>query len=43
MGKLKKYYGLTVKTHIQAAGTLLNPSLRYQYFEEHWNVDPLLL
>jgi len=26
---------------VQAAGALPNPSLRYQYLEEHCNVDPL--
>jgi hypothetical protein len=40
--KLNKYYGLTDKAHhIYAAGTILNPSLRFQYFEDHWNIDPL--
>jgi len=43
MGEAQEVLDLTDKTHhIQLAGTLFNPSLRYQYFKEHWNVDPLL-
>src|SRR5436190_16828405 len=38
-GKLDKYYQETDKCPVYIVATMLDPRMKYKYFEEHWRKD----